>query len=177
MLLRSQRAFKEFLPALLTPTAAPDPETLSNRAMPHGVHFTQLLSPLLRHHHLERGVAAIAALPTISIVGGGLGGLTLARILQQAQIPCTVYENDASAAARGQGGMFDLHEQSGQAAMRAAGLQEGSEGLVLKGRDDTRIVDTSGNVLLEAPGTGARPEVRAPRYKLCSPRCVHVVGF
>ncbi len=60
--------------------------------------------------------------PTIAIVGGGLGGLVLARVLQRHGIPATVYELDASVDARNQGGTLDLHEESGHSAMSDAGL-------------------------------------------------------
>ena len=51
--------------------------------------------------------------PSIAIVGAGLGGLVLARILQMRGIPCTVYELDPAADARQQGGVLDMHEKSG----------------------------------------------------------------
>ena len=55
----------------------------------------------------------------IAIVGGGLGGPVLARVLQLHGIASTVYELDASPDARHQGGMLDMHEESGQRALRA----------------------------------------------------------
>jgi 2-polyprenyl-6-methoxyphenol hydroxylase-like FAD-dependent oxidoreductase len=51
---------------------------------------------------------------SIAVGGGGLSGLVLARILQQHNIACTVYELDATAHARRQGGLLDLHVDSGQ---------------------------------------------------------------
>jgi 2-polyprenyl-6-methoxyphenol hydroxylase-like FAD-dependent oxidoreductase len=57
---------------------------------------------------------------TIAIVGAGLGGLALARVLHVNGIDAVVYERESSRGARGQGGMLDIH--SGQRALREAGL-------------------------------------------------------
>ncbi len=50
----------------------------------------------------------------IAIVGGGPGGLTLARLLHQQGIVATLYERDAHEADRPQGGTLDLHADTGQ---------------------------------------------------------------
>jgi 2-polyprenyl-6-methoxyphenol hydroxylase-like FAD-dependent oxidoreductase len=95
----------------------------------------------------------------IAIVGAGLGGLTLARVLGVHGVETAVYDLDASPTARHQGGMLDMHEESGQMALRAAGLFADFERAVLPGGDASRVIDKHGEVLLDQPGDGRRPEV------------------
>jgi 2-polyprenyl-6-methoxyphenol hydroxylase-like FAD-dependent oxidoreductase len=63
---------------------------------------------------------------------------------------------------RNQGGMLDIHDHNGQLALEAAGLIEEFRGLVLDGREATRVLAPDGTVLLDEPddGTGGRPEVQ-----------------
>ncbi|MFB7629720.1 FAD-dependent oxidoreductase [Streptomyces sp. NPDC056149] len=97
----------------------------------------------------------------LAIIGGGLGGLTLARVLQVHGIEAAVFDLEASPAARTQGGMLDIHEDSGQAALRAADLHDDFRALVHAGGEALRLLDPHGAVRLaeEDDGDGSRPEV------------------
>jgi len=99
--------------------------------------------------------------PHVTIVGAGLGGLVLARVLHVHGVAATLYEADPSPESRTQGGLLDIHEHDGQIALRACGLIEGFRALIHPGGQASRTLDRSGNLLLEQAddGTGGRPEV------------------
>jgi 2-polyprenyl-6-methoxyphenol hydroxylase-like FAD-dependent oxidoreductase len=99
---------------------------------------------------------------SIAIVGAGLGGPVLARVLQVHGIASTVYELDASIDARHQGGMLDMHEESGQRALRETGLYEEFRKLVRPQGEAMRVLDKTAAVLVDRAAEdsdGTRPEV------------------
>ncbi|BFT72016.1 FAD-dependent oxidoreductase [Paenibacillus sp. P36] len=98
----------------------------------------------------------------IAIVGAGPGGLTFARILQQHGIKTTVYEREASPSSRKQGGSLDIHSDSGQKALREAGLIEQFEALARYEGEDFKLLDKFGNLYMDEEaegGEGDRPEI------------------
>ncbi|KAF9438256.1 hypothetical protein BGZ76_008989 [Entomortierella beljakovae] len=85
----------------------------------------------------------------IAIVGAGLGGLALARTLQQNDINCTVFELDESPSSRSQGGTLDMHPESGQSALRTNDLWEKILPHIRYEGEDMRMVDKTGKTWME----------------------------
>ncbi|MFI5794359.1 FAD-dependent oxidoreductase [Streptomyces sp. NPDC051677] len=83
----------------------------------------------------------------LAIVGAGMGGLALARVLHVHGIDAVVYEREASRGARGQGGMLDIH--SGQRALREAGLIEQFNAIARGEGQDMRLLEPDGTLLLQ----------------------------
>lgn len=97
----------------------------------------------------------------VLVVGAGLSGLTLARVLHVNGLEAVVLDLEASEHTRPQGGMLDLHEETGQTALRVAGLHEQFHAEVHPGGQALRVLDKHARVLLEEAddGTGGRPEI------------------
>lgn len=100
---------------------------------------------------------------SIAIVGAGLGGLACARVLQLHGLDVTVFEQEPSPDARPQGGTLDMHADTGQAALRTAGLHEQFRALARPEGQQMRAVDalTAEVVDDEIPEDGDefRPEI------------------
>ncbi|MFD6156703.1 FAD-dependent oxidoreductase [Nocardia sp. NPDC060256] len=79
--------------------------------------------------------------PRIAVVGAGLGGLACARGLQLHGRAVTVFEQETSPTARTQGGTLDLHTDTGQVALRAAGLFEKFSALARPEGQELRVFD------------------------------------
>lgn len=102
----------------------------------------------------------MASHPKIAIVGGGPGGLLLARLLLMRGCHPTVFERDARAAERPQGGSLDLHAETGQRAMRLAGLETEFSAASRPEDQGDRLYDQHGALLFDHDGAGDdRPEI------------------
>ncbi len=96
----------------------------------------------------------------IAIVGGGPGGLMLARLLQLRSFEVTVFERDRSEDDRPQGGSLDLHGDTGQRAMRIAGLQREFVAAARPEDQGDRLYDENGTLLFDRDGgDDDRPEI------------------
>ena len=85
----------------------------------------------------------------IAIIGGGPGGLTLARLLPQKGIDVKVYERDLNREVRSQGATLDLHEQSGLKALKAANLLDEFKSAYRPGAEKGRVLDKMGDILFD----------------------------
>ncbi len=99
----------------------------------------------------------------IAIVGGGPGGLTLARLLQMSGTEVKVYERDAHKDARPQGTTLDLHHESGLAALEEAGLMDAFKANYRPKAGYMRIVDKAAQIQFDDSLSGKdefqRPEI------------------
>lgn len=104
----------------------------------------------------------------IAIIGGGPGGLTLARLLQMKRYQVKVYERDKDQNVRQQGATLDLHEESGLKALIAAGLLNEFKKQYRPNADKLRLTDHNSVVhfddhtnetTIEESGASFRPEI------------------
>jgi 2-polyprenyl-6-methoxyphenol hydroxylase-like FAD-dependent oxidoreductase len=98
----------------------------------------------------------------IAIIGAGPGGLTLAKLLQLRGIKPRVFEQEASATVRSQGGCLDLHPESGQLALKTAGLEDKFKEKARYDGEDFKLIDKHGVMHITEvaeESTGERPEI------------------
>src|SRR6266404_7579283 len=101
---------------------------------------------------------------TVAVVGAGLGGLVLARVLQLHGIAVTVFDREATPAARGQGGSLEMHPDSGQYALETAGLTAEFRKLARPEGEKMKITNKHGLVVFEeAPPPAAEDPASGER--------------
>jgi len=94
----------------------------------------------------------------VAIVGGGPGGLTLARLLQLNGAIVKVYERDFNKEVRVQGATLDLHDESGLAALRAAKLIDGFKRNFRPGADKMIVVNEQAEIFFSEHEDTAKSE-------------------
>ncbi|MBB3881422.1 FAD-dependent oxidoreductase [Acetobacter oeni] len=100
------------------------------------------------------------AMDRIAIVGGGPGGLILARLLQLRGLSPVVFERDTHPEERPQGGSLDLHSETGQCAMKQAGLETEFAAASRPEDQGDRLYDIDGTLLFDCnEPTDNRPEI------------------
>ena len=112
----------------------------------------------------------MASPPKIAIIGAGPAGCTLATLLIRHSIPVTIFEGEANASVRGQGGTLDLHTDTGLKALEEAGLMGAFKKYARYDGEAIKFVDKNLKVYIgmggatEATSRG-RPEIDRERLR------------
>ncbi|HZX75305.1 MAG TPA: NAD(P)/FAD-dependent oxidoreductase [Cyclobacteriaceae bacterium] len=101
----------------------------------------------------------------IAIVGGGPGGLTLAKLLQLKGADVKVYERDLNKNARVQGSPLDLHEDSGLAAIIQANLLDEFKNNFMPKADRKKIMNDQAEVFLSDHETKVEENFGNPHFR------------
>ncbi len=98
---------------------------------------------------------------SIAIIGAGLGGLTLARVLHVHGIASTIYEADASPEARTRAACSTSMISMARSRSRRPVCMTRLPQKIHAGGQATRVLDAQGTVLFEQAddGSGGRPEI------------------
>lgn len=101
----------------------------------------------------------------ITIIGGGPGGLTLAKLLQLKGADIKVYEQDLNKNARVQGSPLDLHDESGLAAIIKANLLDEFKNNFLPKADRKKIMNEQAEVFLSDHETKVEENFGNPHFR------------
>ena len=101
----------------------------------------------------------------IAIVGGGPGGLTLAKLLQLKGADVKVYERDLNKNARVQGSPLDLHDDSGLAAIIKANLLNEFKNNFLPKADRKKIMNEDADVFFSDHETKVEENFGNPHFR------------
>lgn len=101
----------------------------------------------------------------IAIVGGGPGGLTLAKLLQLKGATVKVYERDLNKNARVQGSPLDLHDDSGLAAIIKANLLAEFKNNFLPKADRKKIMNENAEVFFSDHETKVEENFGNPHFR------------
>ncbi|KAI9458654.1 kynurenine 3-monooxygenase [Lactarius psammicola] len=99
---------------------------------------------------------------SVAVVGAGLGGLLLARVLQQHGLTVSVFEYEPTLASRTQGGSLDMHPKSAQYALETAGLMAQFRKFARPEDEELKITDKHGSIALEEAPPPPPPAAKDP---------------
>ena len=124
------------------------------------------------HSHSASIIIAASSSQSVklAVIGGGISGLICACVLQNHGHDVVVFEREPSPRSRPgtSSGNLDMHEESGQWALKQAGLYHQFCAHILEGGQDMKVVDNEGKVHWEEvgpSGDAGRPEIHRPALR------------
>jgi 2-polyprenyl-6-methoxyphenol hydroxylase-like FAD-dependent oxidoreductase len=122
-------------------------------------------------NHMNQNKAMLLKNKEVAIIGGGPGGLTLARLLQQKGLAVKVYERDIDKDARVQGATLDLHVESGLKAIEAADLMDAFKATYRPGADKGRVMDEHATIVYDEHLQEATQDFASEHFRPEIDRC------